>query len=298
MPLVTHGLDEVFHDFAPDVVVAQGGQSMNLATAAAVRGVPGAVYLRDVEFNEIKGDPTRMPHIKYVANSEFTAKSFYSAFRVTASVIPPLVNPTKYRVSSSREAVLYVNPHPKKGLYIAVGLAKARPDIKFIFQESWVLSDENRRKLMEAIDGLPNVELLGAQRDMRRAYSRARLILVPSQWEEAWGRVATEAQVSGIPVLASDRGGLSESVGDGGILIPFDAPIEQWSEALSRLWDDEVSYARYAALALARSQRREIQPQFLLGQLESMLQTLVQQKTKWPQSLLPTDVDVVPQVGQ
>src|SRR3546814_9881685 len=43
--------------------------------------------------------------------------------------------------------------------------------------------------------------------DMREVYRRTHTLLVPSQWEEAWGRVATEAQFSGIPVLASDRGG-------------------------------------------------------------------------------------------
>jgi glycosyltransferase involved in cell wall biosynthesis len=43
-------------------------------------------------------------------------------------------------------------------------------------------------------------------------YAYAKLVIVPSQWEEAYGRVAREAFVLGIPVLVSERGGLPEAV--------------------------------------------------------------------------------------
>src|SRR5262249_21620774 len=57
--------------------------------------------------------------------------------------------------------------------------------------------------------------------DMRTVYCDTRILLVPSQWEdETWGRVVSEAQLSGIPVITSDRGGLPESVGPGGIVLP------------------------------------------------------------------------------
>ena len=54
--------------------------------------------------------------------------------------------------------------------------------------------------------------------DMRSVYRDTKVLLVPSQWLETWGRVATEAQFSGIPVLASRSGALPEAVGPGGIL--------------------------------------------------------------------------------
>ncbi len=63
---------------------------------------------------------------------------------------------------------------------------------------------------------------------MKQVYRSAKLILMPSMWEEAWGRVATEAQFSGIPVIASNRGGLPESVGPGGVLLDPDGPLEPW----------------------------------------------------------------------
>ncbi len=42
-------------------------------------------------------------------------------------------------------------------------------------------------------------------------WDRIKVLLVPSLWHEAWGIVVTEAQLRGIPVIASDAGGLAEA---------------------------------------------------------------------------------------
>ena len=79
---------------------------------------------------------------------------------------------------------------------------------------------------------------------MADEYAEARILLVPSVWEEAWGRVVTEAQVNGIPVLASAIGGLPESVGPGGILVPPGSDIEVWNAHLRELWSSDATYTR------------------------------------------------------
>jgi glycosyltransferase involved in cell wall biosynthesis len=105
---------------------------------------------------------------------------------------------------------------------------------------------------------------------MKDIYRRAKVLLAPSRWEEAWGRVATEAQFSGIPVLASNRGGLPESVGPGGIQLDPDGPIEDWVEALRRLWFDKAFYADLSAKALAYAKRPQINPD---RQIDLLLET-------------------------
>jgi glycosyltransferase involved in cell wall biosynthesis len=74
--------------------------------------------------------------------------------------------------------------------------------------------------------------------DVREVYARARFLLAPSLWREAWGRVASEAQCSGLPVIGSDRGGLPEAIGPGGVVIPAEADLAGWVAAVRRLWSD------------------------------------------------------------
>jgi glycosyltransferase involved in cell wall biosynthesis len=62
----------------------------------------------------------------------------------------------------------------------------------------------------------------------------AAVVLVPSRWEEPWSYTALEAFAAGIPVLASDRGGLPELVGDGAVVDADDR--DAWAMALGAIW--------------------------------------------------------------
>jgi len=88
---------------------------------------------------------------------------------------------------------------------------------------------------------------------MRPIYSRGRILLAPSQREEGWGRVVTEAQVSGIPVIASKIRGLPESVGPGGILVDPVSDLSRWEHALAQMWDHQDEYDRYSRAARAHA---------------------------------------------
>jgi glycosyltransferase involved in cell wall biosynthesis len=69
------------------------------------------------------------------------------------------------------------------------------------------------------------------------AFARAAIAVVPSQWQEPFGRTAVEAMATGCAVVASRRGGLPAIVGDTGILVDTpDAP--SLAAALTRLTAD------------------------------------------------------------
>src|SRR5438045_3878818 len=87
--------------------------------------------------------------------------------------------------------------------------------------------------------------------DPRDFYRVSRLVLMPSLWDESFGRVAAEALINGIPVLASNRGALPEVLEAAGLLlevpphyapdtrlVPSAAEEAPWVEAILRLWDD------------------------------------------------------------
>lgn len=75
--------------------------------------------------------------------------------------------------------------------------------------------------------------------DLDAAYNRADLLVLPSL-AETYGMVVTEALARGVPVLASDVGGVPEALGGSsrsgtpGMLVPA-GRVEEWARAL-RLW--------------------------------------------------------------
>lgn len=250
---------DVARRFRPDVALVQCHNAVRIGKALAAEGVPLVLYHRNVEFGELGGDLRDMGAARYIANSAFTARAYASAYGIESAVIPPTIAFEKYATESTRETVTYINLYPEKGLEKAVELATACPDVPFLFVESWKLSPEAFAALETRLKPLRNIRLHRRTDDMRSIYGQTRLLLAPSRWAEAWGRVASEAQCSGIPVLASNQGGLPEAVGPGGVCLDYDAPLETWVRALRGLWDDRAAYATLSAAALAHAQRPQLQ---------------------------------------
>jgi glycosyltransferase involved in cell wall biosynthesis len=84
--------------------------------------------------------------------------------------------------------------------------------------------------------------------------TRAAVVLAPSRWEEPCPYSVLEAMASGVPVLASDRGGLPELVGEDAGLPAGDSGA--WSSALSELWESPRLREERGKQALARARRR------------------------------------------
>jgi glycosyltransferase involved in cell wall biosynthesis len=259
----TSGLPAVIDKFKPDIVLLQNCPYQIYFDLIVSLGLPVIIYIREVDY--WGAHLIEHPSLRYIANSGFLANRLRKDFGIEAEIIPPIVLPEMYRVHSTRERVLFINPVEKKGIEIALRLAEERPDIPFDFVECWERDSAVRHS--ERVRSAKNITWHKSRLDIRKFYGRAKLLLMPSQWEEAWGRVATEAQLSGIPVLASRIGGIPESVGPGGILVEPKAPIGDWLAALSRMWDDKQVYETLAQEALRYSQRPEIQPDLLLDRL-------------------------------
>ena len=128
--------------------------------------------------------------------------------------------------------VTMINAHKVKGLETFLEVARRLPRVRFLLQESWKLKDDALAALQARLTELPNVTFQHRVSDMRQVYRKTRLLLAPSVWEEGFGMVAVEAQSCGIPVIASARGGLPESVGDGGLLIKDYRNVDDWVAAV------------------------------------------------------------------
>ncbi|HEU5047121.1 MAG TPA: glycosyltransferase [Rickettsiales bacterium] len=263
--------DYVLEQTKPDLVIVLARQPVRMAQAVQRAGVPVLMMLQDVEFDDHGGPFEELGNVPCIANSYFTAHRYHNAFGVSPYVVYPFVSPDHYKTQTSRQNVTFINPHPKKGVDIAINIARCCPDIPFTFVEAWPLEPGYKAQLMQQLSAVPNVTLSPSVRDMRQVYSKSKILLAPSRWEEAYGRVASEAQCSGIPVVASNRGGLPEAVGQGGIVLDPDGPIEQWVEGIRRLWHDEKHYAYLSMAAHCHFNRPEMRTEVRMEQLEQIL---------------------------
>ena len=84
--------------------------------------------------------------------------------------------------------------------------------------------------------------------------ARAAVVLAPSRWEEPCPYSVLEALAAGVPVLASDRGGLPELVGSDAALPAGDRAA--WADALSELWRDPQLRVKRGEQGLAHARAR------------------------------------------
>jgi glycosyltransferase involved in cell wall biosynthesis len=116
-----------------------------------------------------------------------------------------------------------------KGVHLAVEALRRLPRNHVL----WITGDpadavaagyvDELQKMADRAQVSDRVHFIGARRDVHRVMALADIVLVPSVWQEPFGLVAAEAQLLGVPVIASNRGALPELMGGGQLGIVFDA---------------------------------------------------------------------------
>jgi glycosyltransferase involved in cell wall biosynthesis len=161
------------------------------------------------------------------------------------------------------EYITLINLNENKGGRIFLDIARAMPNRKFL----GVLGSYEQ----QIIPKLPNVTVVPNTTNIRQWYEKTRILLMPSEYE-SWGRTATEAMCSGIPVISSMAEGLVENCGTAGIFIKDRNDVKSWVEAIAKL-DDKKAYAKASRKAKERS--RELDPRKALDEFEQWFREMV-----------------------
>lgn len=262
------GIKQVVERFCPDVAFIQAAGSLELAKGFIEAGIKTVVYIHDAHFINNYAD---IGDVQFIANSHFIGDRLRQVHGLSCPVIPPFIRQQAYFCERHPKYLTFINTRLEKGLDTALAIAKARPDIPMLFVEGWALKRERLAELHDLFRSLPNVTFRRSVMDMREIYSETRILLAPSVVEEAWGRVASEAQICGIPVVARNIGGLPEAVGPGGRLIAASADIDEWIQAVSMLWDNQRHYNDASEAAYTHSRRPEFQPDYLVEKFVSIV---------------------------
>ncbi len=177
-----------------------------------------------------------------VLNSQYAVKECgYDQPNRRRVVLPPPVDIDYYK-GPVGDCYTLINLCENKGPKTFYAIAEMMPHKRFIGVKGGYFGQDVRE--------LPNVEILENTADIRKVYSRTRILLMPSKYE-SWGRTATEAMASGIPVIAHPNFGLQENCGETGIYVDRNNP-ELWVETIKQI---EKRYKTESKRASARAEK-------------------------------------------
>jgi len=207
-------------------------------------------------------DAEKNQHIIY--NSEWL-KDLLN-YKFSNFILTPPVDYNYYDVGNEPEKSEYItliNLNENKGGKIFAEIARAMPHKSFL----GVLGSYDE----QITQALPNVTYVPNSPNIKQWYAQTRILLMPSKYE-SWGRTATEAMCSGIPVICTDTPGLKEYCEKGGIFIKNRDNVKEWVEAITKL-DDKKAYSWASRKAKARS--RDFDTRKTLDEFESWFREMV-----------------------
>ena len=188
-----------------------------------------------------------------VYNSEWAKSEL--AYNHDSFVMPPACDYRHYDTNkdpSTNEYITLINIDQNKGGEILRDIANAMPTRKFLAVKG---SYSEPSFVGQITDQPSNVTIVEKTTDIKSIYAKTRVLIMPSRYE-SWGRTATEAMCSGIPVISSGTPGLRENCGDAGIYVDR-GNIKKWVEEITKL-DTPARYRKASDKAKERS--RELDP--------------------------------------
>ncbi|RQD76203.1 glycosyltransferase, partial [Desulfonatronospira sp. MSAO_Bac3] len=252
----------------PDVVITYGGSKLwkELISVARKNCKRLVFFMANTAYDDAE---SFRPFDTVLINSNFNREHYLEKIGIDSLVLPEvlppnvLVQPEDVLAARAPEQrgmglITMVNPSKAKGATLFARLANMalseRPDLTFMAVEGR-MTDEQWKRAGINLSRQPNVWWIPNQENMTRVYARTSILLFPSFWNEAAGRVGIEASLGGIPVLASNHAGIPEMLNGAGFLfdipdkcrekyskVPSPEEVRPWLNKIIELMDNEEAF--------------------------------------------------------
>ncbi len=266
---------EIIAQFKPDILFIYGGGLLELfiITECKRRNIKTVLHVPNGNYANY-----HFPNVDLLlTDCQATANNYYRTSKVNILPMGTFIEPTKILVEGQRDNtfITFINPSPEKGAAIFLRLAlmakERRPEWKFLVVESRFTWEEVMRVYKQDPQTFSNVTFAKHTNNIKLVYEKTKLLLAPSVWYEAFGRVAVEAIMNGIPVISSLSGGLPDAVNKGGMsiatpaqchkdysYIPTEEEVQNWFDAMEEILD-EKNYAHWEKTALEASKAHSLE---------------------------------------
>ncbi len=285
--LFVSAVKQVLDTWRPEVLLTYGGDRIGASVLSCAHrsGTATVFWLQNLAYR----DGRLFDSVdRIVVPSQFAASYYDKTLGCKAVALPCLMDWLRVTCTRSegQRYITFVNPQPAKGVFVFARIAEQlqvrRPDIPLLIVEGrsgveWL------RAACTNLGLLRNLHVMDTTPDPRDFYRVSHAMLVPSLCQETFGRVAAEAMINGIPVLASNRGALPEVLGDAGFLFEIPAcytpetrtvataeEVAPWVDAIIRLWDNTNLYEESARHCRKRAEAWRTET--LLPRYEEVLQ--------------------------
>ncbi|MHB1952243.1 MAG: glycosyltransferase [Sulfobacillus sp.] len=162
------------------------------------------------------------------------------------NVLPPLSDVRKFAVGNydfnTADCITIINIDSLKGGSLAVHLLE-KTNLPLLLVDNYQSDDPVSRRVRQ-LANRPGATLLPYQKDMSAIYRRTRLMLIPYQVDETFGKVAYEVLANGIPFLTSPCGNLGNLFKDFPDLSLDPNDLEKWSSLALELYRDAEKLAK------------------------------------------------------
>ncbi len=305
-------------EFHPDWVLVSTDDPLQLFLRAALEKAPSRViYLARTTLALPFGPDTALPSPERAGNlrrvaaivavSSYVSRYMKQHAGLHAEVLPISLHgsgPFPRLGRFGKGYVTMVNPCAIKGISIFLELARRFSRIPFAAVPMWGTNEDDLR----ALEALPNVTLLPPVEEIDRLLKKTRVLLAPSLCNDARPRIVFEAMSRGIPVMASDVGGVREAMLGMDYVLPvrpvagYEAGVDAqmvpralvpeqdpgpWEAVLHRLLTDRSHYEELAARGYETAARHL--KELTVEPFERFLESLARNRLPAPAASLPAE---------